>query len=175
MVIKFYLKRLIPVEPVSPKNNQEPKVETPQPESLKKTMPPKDLAILAEVQKHLDLAEDHRTFGFYEKAKGEYLAALDVDPLNVDILLALGDLNLEMVGSADGEACLDEAIVRYQQASEVRQEDGVITYKLGVALDRRGKYQGALNAYQQAKEFGYQGDQLKLDMKRLERILKYSE
>ncbi|MDA8235017.1 MAG: tetratricopeptide repeat protein [Clostridia bacterium] len=174
-VIKYYLKRLNPAKPVTINSNENYEVKAPTSEITTAKLPQKDLALLAEVQKHLDLAEDFRSLGFYEKAKEEYQEALALDSRNIEVLLALGDLNLEMVGTVDSERCLDEAIERYKEAAEVCQEDGRINYKIGVALERRGMFREALTAYQQAKEFGYQGDQLKIDFKRLERILRFSE
>jgi len=177
----YYIKRILKRLP--PKNDEpfNEKTELPvskdeEPGLIKeKDVDGQDLAMLAELQNHLELAEDHRTFGFYEKAKEELLLALATDPQNIEVLIALGDLCLEMVGTNGGEKTLDEAVEIYQQALDIQPERGLIYYKLGVALDRRGRFREALESFEKAKEFGFEKEQLSLDIKRIQRILKFNE
>jgi tetratricopeptide (TPR) repeat protein len=99
----------------------------------------------AEVKEHFAKGNELAHAGEYEKAIGEYTAALEKEPNNVSVLTNLG-----VAYYNNGQ--LDQAIAQYQKALETAPNDADIHSNLAAAYVQQGKFDQALAEYQKAIE-----------------------
>ncbi|MEW5822389.1 MAG: tetratricopeptide repeat protein [Cyanobacteriota bacterium] len=102
-----------------------------------------NLGITGETSYHFKKAKELRAKGQFKGAIVEYFLALDKSPPNAEAYEAIGDMYRVLQNN-------DRAVTNYQKALNIKKDDTALYVKTGLAYEKTGKLNSAINAFNQA-------------------------